>query len=547
MKLIDLLNKPAFHDIEILAGKNGLGREIKNVTMMDAPDIIDFLFENDFLVTTAYHLKEDPALLLGLVQSMHKQKCAGLGIKTHRFLESIPEEVIQYADTHQFPVLQIPLEKSLGEIVNTTLQYMLNERTSDLLTAFETHRKFTQHILKGKGIKKLLDDLSNMIGQRVILLDQHFQIHASSHSKHPISEMIMNLYAEDFRLFLNSTSCTCFSSRYTEEVFAAFPIHTPIGKPAFLIALGSLPIHDKNLLLTIEQATNVLTFELMRENTERQYARRARNEFFLNIVEGRITSKEEITSRAKEFSLTNELPSLMILGKVDQSNVHKTFAQHQLETDYLYEFLETEIIKAPFLTQLFVKGDHCILIMEAGDSNVEFRSQAIDYLKDLQGNIEKIFKKTMSFGLSNISHQLVNMQNAYKEALSAYHTGLLSAKSQFIQVHRPKDVSEMLRIIPEKDLQEFCDHIFQGLSNKQQEEDAQILLHTLSVYLETHCQISETAKRLFVHRNTVIYRLEKCEELLGRSLKDADTTFHLRLAFRIKSILQVQQPTAGVK
>jgi purine catabolism regulator len=210
MKLIDLLNKPAFHDVEVLAGKNGLGREIKNVTMMDAPDIIDFLFENDFLVTTAYHLKDDPAQLLELVQSMHKQECAGLGIKTHRFLENIPAEVIQYANTHQFPIMQIPLEKSLGEIVNTTLQYMLNERTSDLLTAFETHRKFTQHILKGKGIKKLLDDLSNMIGQRVILLDQHFQVHASSHSKHPISEIIMNLYADDFRLFLNSTACTFF-------------------------------------------------------------------------------------------------------------------------------------------------------------------------------------------------------------------------------------------------------------------------------------------------------------------------------------------------
>lgn len=547
MKLTDLLNKPAFCDIEILAGKNGLSREIKNVTMMDAPDIIDFLFEKDFLVTTAYHLKDDSALLLELVQSMHKQKCAGLGIKTHRFLEQIPENVIQFADEHQFPIMQIPLEKSLGEIVNATLHYILNERTTDLMTAFETHRKFTQHILKGKGIKRLLDDLSNMIGQRVILLDQHFQTHASSHSKHPISEFVMNLYAEEFRLFLNSTACTCFSSRYTEEVFCAFPIHTPIGKPAFLIALGSLPIHDKNLLLTIEQATNVLSFELMRENTERQYARRARNEFFLNMVEGRITSKEEIASRAKEFSLQNEQPCLMFLGKVDQDDVHKTFTQHQLETDYLYEFLETEITKAPFMAQLFVKGDHCILIMEAGDSNVEFRSQAISYLKRLQANIANIFKKTMSFGISNISHQLINMPNAYKEALSAYHTGLLSAKAQFIQIHRPKDVSEMLRIIPGKDLQEFCDHIFQGLSSKKQEEDEQILLHTLSVYLETHCQISETAKRLFVHRNTVIYRLEKCEELLGRSLKDADTTFHLRLAFRIKSILHTQKPAAGAK
>ena len=99
----------------------------------------------------------------------------------------------------------------------------------------------------------------------------------------------------------------------------------------------------------------------------------------------------------------------------------------------------------------------------------------------------------------------------------------------------------MLRIIPTKDLLEFYDHIFQAFSSNHQQDEEQILLNTLSVYLETHCQISETAKRLYVHRNTVIYRLEKCEELLGKSLKDPETTFHLRFAFRIKSILKTNE------
>ncbi|MED5074377.1 helix-turn-helix domain-containing protein, partial [Anoxybacillus geothermalis] len=41
------------------------------------------------------------------------------------------------------------------------------------------------------------------------------------------------------------------------------------------------------------------------------------------------------------------------------------------------------------------------------------------------------------------------------------------------------------------------------------------------------------------HRNTVIYRLENCEKLIGKSLKDPDTTFRLRLAFRIKNLLHL--------
>ena len=72
-------------------------------------------------------------------------------------------------------------------------------------------------------------------------------------------------------------------------------------------------------------------------------------------------------------------------------------------------------------------------------------------------------------------------------------------------------------------------------------DEQTMLLETLYVYLESHCQISETAKRLFVHRNTVIYRLEKCSTLLKKDLKDPEVTIQLRLALRIRNHLMLEQ------
>ncbi|MER2060475.1 MAG: helix-turn-helix domain-containing protein, partial [Niallia sp.] len=344
-----------------------------------------------------------------------------------------------------------------------------------------------------------------------------------------------------YEILLPSSPYSCFSSRNTEEVFTIFPIYTHMRKPAFLVVLGEIPVEDKSLLLTIEQATNVLSFELMRENTVKQYSRRARNDFFAHFVEGKFTFAEEIESRAREFSLKKEQASITIIGKMDNSDQYISFTQHSVEVDYIYEYLETEIKKAPFASQLFMKDDHCIIIMEVAHSTYDLDHSILPYLQNIQDYIGNTFKRSMSFGISNVFQRLLNIPNAYKEALSALHIGQLSGNIPFIQIHRPKDVFEMLRIIPTKDLQEFYDYIFQSFTSNQQQEEEQILLNTLSVYLETHCQISETAKRLYVHRNTVIYRLEKCEELLGKSLKDPETTFHLRFAFRIKSILKTNE------
>ena len=99
-----------------------------------------------------------------------------------------------------------------------------------------------------------------------------------------------------------------------------------------------------------------------------------------------------------------------------------------------------------------------------------------------------------------------------------------------------KDIIELLRAVPTEDLKSFYDYTLRGFASVSKEEE-QTLLQTLSVYLDTQCQISETAKRLYVHRNTVVYRLEKCADLVGGDIKDSDMALRIRLALKIKSLL----------
>ncbi|MGG3901094.1 PucR family transcriptional regulator, partial [Heyndrickxia faecalis] len=140
-------------------------------------------------------------------------------------------------------------------------------------------------------------------------------------------------------------------------------------------------------------------------------------------------------------------------------------------------------------------------------------------------------------GISNLSHSFLEVRSAYKEAIDALKSGELSRKSAYIQTYLTKDIVSLLRLIPREDLENFYRHAFKGFRRIKKEE-RESLLQTLSVFLETNCQISETSKRLYVHRNTVVYRIEKCRELLGKNLKDPDTNLQLRLALRIHNLLE---------
>ncbi|MFC7322605.1 PucR family transcriptional regulator [Halobacillus campisalis] len=531
MKVSEVLHMPALEGCHVIAGETGIDREILHVNMMDAPDIARFLKPQELLVTTAYHVKDQPELLLELVEAMNAQGCAALGIKTKRFLQKIPVEVIKLADELGFPIIELPSSTSLGDIVNQTLSNILDKKTNELRLAIDTHKQFSQHIMSGKGLHKLLKSLADMLHVPVALLDQYANPIAASDPKLTLNHLAKGIYVKGGNTVPEASRYYSFSTVPDRRTYSVFPVFTHEKRAGSLIVFSPIHKEDHSSQLTIEQAANVISFELIKENALKQYSRRVKNEFFLNFTEGMFSSQEEIINRAKEFSLENNAPYFCAIGKVVTKGF-SSYTQTQIETDQIYEHIEEELIKFSLSTYLFTRGDQCILLFKVDGSAKENHDYVVSSLKLIQDNVKDRFGRCISFGISNLSRNLLNVRKGYKEAQDALQTGLRTGEEGFIQSYRTKDVMELLRVVPEEDLKEFYDNALNRLAGEDE-----TLLDTLFVHLETHSQISETAKRLFVHRNTVVYRLEKCEELLGGKLSDAETTMQIRLALRIKTML----------
>ncbi|UOQ49918.1 PucR family transcriptional regulator [Gracilibacillus caseinilyticus] len=533
MQVSDVIKVPTLEGCTIIAGESGLNREVLYVNMMDAPDIAQYLKPNELLVTTAYHLKDQPALLEELVQQMHEQGCAALGIKTKRFLSEIPKQVIQLARQCSFPIIEIPMQSSLGDIVNQILSKILDKRTNELISAIDVHRQFSEQIMSGKGIDKLLTSLSNMVNDPVILLDQYSKPIAASIYNRQANTIVENLYVKDIVASFPDTSFFSFSTIHDQQTYSVFMVYTHNKKAGYLLILGEIFPGDHATMLTIEQATNVISFALMKENALTQYSRRVKNEFFYNFTEGLFTSDEEIMNRAKEFSVDTSKHYICAAGKMEgMDRMFGSYTQNQLEMDEIYQYIEEELVSLSLSTHLFTRGDMCIFLFGKTDYDLEI----ISSLEIIQEKVELRFDQTLSFGVGNLVRDFLHVKDSFKEAMDALETGRLAGKKGFIQSYKTKDVLELIRIMPKEDLLEFYDNVLHPLVTDQEDDT---LLHTIFVYLEAHCQISETAKRLFVHRNTVVYRLEKCEELLGRSLSDPDTSLQIRLALRIKKVLGI--------
>lgn len=99
------------NSINILAGKNNLHRLITGVTLVETPDVGDWVKGGELLLTTGYIYKDTPQHLLELIKQLHCKNAAALGIKLNRYLDSLPEEILNTAKELEFPVFTILTEK----------------------------------------------------------------------------------------------------------------------------------------------------------------------------------------------------------------------------------------------------------------------------------------------------------------------------------------------------------------------------------------------------------------------------------------------------
>ncbi|MEN0644700.1 PucR family transcriptional regulator ligand-binding domain-containing protein [Alkalicoccobacillus gibsonii] len=536
MKLQTILTREPFTQLSVLAGESGLNHDINHVTMMDAPDILPYLKANDLLVTTGYHFKDKPEEMVHLIEEMSKRHCAGLFVKTERFIQTLPQRVIDHANALEFPILKLPTDWSLGDTVNQLLSIILDKRTNELRHAINTHRQFTLQIMNGKGLNTLLARLSGLIQHPVTLTNSYLTPIAGQEYLLKSMPYLTDLAQYGYLLLPKSTEVS-FCDVATKQELTVYPVHKHTNQPDLLFIRGSIAPSDHVSRLTIEQAVNVLSFERIREEAIKQTTRRIRNEFFSSFLDQTYSSTKEMENRASEFGLPVEQEYICTVGELDPLHDMWSDQSHHKEMDQLYDFLENELQSLAVPCYLFTKGEQLILLLSVNDLIEDTQAFCESFLELLQLRLSRFYEMTVSFGVSHVCSSFFAVHQGFEEAQKALfqHSGWRQPSS--IHFFQSTDISGLLRMIPEKELISYYHQTYKQLRLDHLDED-QTLLQTLFMYMECQCQISETAKQLFVHRNTVVYRLEKCEELLQTSLKDPEFTLQVRTAMRIKQLIE---------
>src|SRR4051794_28131800 len=171
-----LLTTPSLAGTTVLAGHAGLDRVVRGVNVMEVPDILAWVKPHELLLTTAFPLtqaassaQDQPELLLELITALNSQPLAALAIKLGRYLDAMPQQVLDRADQLGFPILRLPDRVAFDEVLSDVFGQLIDQQNQVLAQADALHRAISAIVLGGGGLTEIAGEVSRLLDCVVLI------------------------------------------------------------------------------------------------------------------------------------------------------------------------------------------------------------------------------------------------------------------------------------------------------------------------------------------------------------------------------------------
>lgn len=165
--VLESLCHPAFAGASVLAGWEGLGRFVTSVTVGEAPDTGHWLQGGEMVLSTAYFLREQPELCLDWLVSLAESSASCLVIKPERFLGVLPTNVLKEADRLGLPIVAVPYRVHWPMLIRPLTEMIIAaDRGGERKTVPEA---FVQLLARRGGFASAAQTLADLVGNPVLI------------------------------------------------------------------------------------------------------------------------------------------------------------------------------------------------------------------------------------------------------------------------------------------------------------------------------------------------------------------------------------------
>ena len=247
-----------------------------------------------------------------------------------------------------------------------------------------------------------------------------------------------------------------------------------------------------------------------------------RNGFFQNLLLDNLLLVD-IYNRAKKLHIEVAVPraGFLVEAKAEKDGV------------------VTELLRGLFSSQ---NGDYITAVDETsvvlikaleGSEDAEALNRTASTIADMM-NTEAMLNVKVAYGM--IVTELKDVSKSYKEAKMALDVGKIFYAEKNVIAYSTLGIGRLIYQLPVNLCKIFIDEIFGDRSIPDEIDDE--TLNTINKFFENNLNVSETSRQLFVHRNTLVYRIEKLEKTTGLDIRTFDDALTFKIALMVVNYMR---------
>ena len=246
-----------------------------------------------------------------------------------------------------------------------------------------------------------------------------------------------------------------------------------------------------------------------------------RNNFFQNLLMDNLLLVD-MYNRAKKLHVEAVMPRVVIIIEVGTE-------KDNMAVELLHELFSSQ--SGDFITA--VDESNVILIKALKpEDEYEVVDKAAQMIVDMM-NTEAMLNVRVAYG--TIVQELKDVSKSYKEAMVALDVGKIFYAEKKVNAYGRLGIGRLIYQLPANLCKIFIDEIFGD--NNPGEFDEEIVT-TVNKFFENNLNVSETSRQLFVHRNTLVYRVEKLEKSTGLDVRTFDDALTFKIAMMVYNYMQ---------
>jgi carbohydrate diacid regulator len=258
----------------------------------------------------------------------------------------------------------------------------------------------------------------------------------------------------------------------------------------------------------------------------------------LSNIKNLYDEKFDKSSFIKNIIMDNILP-----GDIYAKSKELRFDGNELRAVFLIRFYSrTELLPFDIIQNMFPDkskdyvistGEQDIVIVREFEDDVT--SADLEQLaQTIADTLSTEFYCRVGIGIGTIVENIKDLARSYKEAQIAIEVGKVFESEKEIISYENLGIGRLIYQLPTTLCEMFLTEVFKHGSLETLDKETQ---QTIQVFFDNNLNVSETSRKLFVHRNTLVYRLEKIRKLTGLDLREFDNAITFKVALMVKRYL----------